>query len=150
MYLGRTIEDCINNISNLSDNIQYNKIESDLIATLSYLKDYKKLLDKEKNKESTKEIDEFFESIWKLYPNKKGKGQISLSTKKKLFKLGFNAIKSSIDNYKKDEDLKTNGGYKEYQNGSTFFRTGYVDYISSLDENVLKNNNKLNFIEDDL
>lgn len=74
-----------------------------------------------------KSIDDFFESIWKLYPNKKGKAQISLTVKTKLLKVGFDKLSNCIDRYK-----KTKPSWQQYQNGSTFFNSGYVDY---LDEN---------------
>lgn len=69
---------------------------------------------------------DFFESIWKLYPKKKGKGQISKSQKMKLYKIGFDELSRCIERYKKaiaDTDEKF------IQHGSTFFNSGYVDYL---------------------
>lgn len=71
--------------------------------------------------------NELFEEIWKLYPNKKGKGRVSQSQKAKLYKLGFDTLKKCIDRYK-----TTKEDWKAWQNGSTFFNSGYIDY---LDEN---------------
>jgi len=91
------------------------------------------LVDQERNnkeiikKRILKEQNEFFESIWRLYPNKKGKGKISQSQKAKLYKLGFETLKKCIDRYK-----ATKEDWKAWQNGSTFFNSGYIDY---LDEN---------------
>ncbi len=71
-------------------------------------------------------INDFFERIWKLYPNKKGKGQVSDSKKKILYRIGFDELSRAIDRYKaglaKDE-------WRKPQNGSTFFNSGYVDYL---------------------
>jgi len=86
----------------------------------------------ESNKEysaSKDEINTFFESIWRLYPNKKGKGQVSDTQKKKLYKIGFEHIKRAIDRY---VQVKEKEPWRQYQNGSTFFNSGHVDY---LDEN---------------
>ncbi len=107
----------------------------ELCKESNFNKEYKDILKKIQDHldSDKKEINEFFEKIWKEYPNKKGKGQISFTTKKKLFRLGYEKISNCIAEYKKDKDLKVNNGYKEYQNGSTFFSKGYVDYIS-LDE----------------
>lgn len=73
------------------------------------------------------DIDSFFERIWKLYPVKKGKAAVSKSQKIKLSNRGFEVIETCIQRY-----IKTIPSWQEMQNGSTFFNTGYVDY---LDEN---------------
>lgn len=74
-----------------------------------------------------KELDSFFESIWGLYPEKKGKGQVSRSKKEALLRIGFDQISRCIERYKTSKP-----DWQGYQNGSTFFNSGYVDY---LDEN---------------
>ena len=79
-------------------------------------------------KASRSEINEFFERIWKLYPNKKGKGQISDAKKKKLYEIGYDEISRAIDRYK-DGLLKDD--WRKPQNGSTFFNSGYVDYLDA-------------------
>lgn len=80
------------------------------------------------------EIEDFFEEVWSLYPNKRGKGQVSDSKKREVFKVGeeFKRCISRYKQYVKDERKK---GFEDlkYQNGSTFFNSGYIDY---LDENV--------------
>lgn len=92
-------------------------------------------------KVSKKDINEFFDYIWSLYPVKKGKGKVSESKRKTLYKVGADEMKRAIDRYlselKKDD-------WRKPQNGSTFFNSGYVDY---LDENFepqaeLPKNNK--------
>ena len=84
---------------------------------------------KDKDKEKQKAADVMFETLWKMYPKKLGKGSVKPNTKLKLLDVGFDQLKSCIDRYKdyikgKDEQ------YVMY--GSTFFNSGYVDY---LDEN---------------
>lgn len=77
---------------------------------------------------SADQVEELFESVWKLYPIKKGKGQVSASKKKTLYKIGFDQIKRCVDRYLLD--MKTIGRDQKYwMNGSTFFNSGYVDYL---------------------
>lgn len=67
-----------------------------------------------------------FEKLWKLYPVKKGKGQVSDAQKAKLLKIGFDEMSRAVERYlselKKDE-------WRRPQNGSTFFNSGYIDYL---------------------
>ncbi len=71
-------------------------------------------------------IDDFFESIWSLYPNKKGKSAISKTTKGKLYKVGFDKLESAIAKYKKELSIDS---WKKTMNGSTFFNGRYLDYL---------------------
>ena len=73
------------------------------------------------------DVDGFFESIWELYPVKKGKGQVSASKRKALYEIGFEKMKQAIDRYL--EELKKDASWRKPQNGSTFFNSGYVDYL---------------------
>ena len=75
--------------------------------------------------------EQAFECLWSLYPKKKGKGQVSTTQKVKLFKIGEEELTRCVDRYKNDTK---NTEDKFIQNGSTFFNSGYVDY---LDENYL-------------
>ena len=77
-------------------------------------------------KSTKREIDDFFESVWALYPEKKGKGQISDAKKRVLFGIGFEEISRCVVRYKADKP-----DWKKYQNGSTFFNSGYVDYLDA-------------------
>ena len=79
---------------------------------------------------SKADVDAFFESVWNLYPVKKGKGQVSDTKRKALFKLGYEAIEQAINRYL--TELKKDASWRKPQYGSTFFNSGYVDY---LDEN---------------
>lgn len=76
-------------------------------------------------------LEEFFNDIWKLYPIKKGKGQVSKTKKKVLQRKGYDQIKRCVERF--INDMEGEGRDKKYwMHGSTFFNSGYVDY---LDEN---------------
>lgn len=79
---------------------------------------------------SKADVNAFFESVWELYPVKKGKGQVSDTKRKVLYKIGFDNLERAINRYL--TELKKDASWKKPQNGSTFFNSGYVDY---LDEN---------------
>ncbi len=72
-------------------------------------------------------INDLFERVWKLYPNKKGKGQVSDAKKKKLYEVGYDELERAIDRYK--EELKQDADWRKPQNGSTFFNSGFIDYL---------------------
>lgn len=82
----------------------------------------------EKNdKEDKNKIDAFFEKCWKLYPNKKGKASIKDACKKKIYLLGEEferALQRYIDYVNSEEWL-------HFQNGSTFWNSGHVDYLDA-------------------
>lgn len=74
-----------------------------------------------------KEIDEFFESVWKLYPKKRGKDQVGNPKRKELYKAGVEEVKKAITNYKEEvKRLKLEDKY--ILNGSTFFNGRWKDY----------------------
>lgn len=98
--------------NNKLDNKSNNKEENKLCANLS-----------------KKTLDEFFDSLWQLYPNKKGKGQVSDAKRKVLYQVGYEEMARAIDRYKKD--LKKDASWRKPQNGSTFFNSGYVDYLDA-------------------
>ena len=89
--------------------------------------------------------EEFFERAWQYYPNKRGKGQVSEKSKERLMSHGWDNVKRAIDRYL--EDLKKDE-WRQAQNGSTFFTSGYIDY---LDENYTPPMNpKLDYSKTDL
>lgn len=91
-------------------------------------------IDKEKDKKHiVQDAHALFEELWSLYPSKKGKGQVSEAKQKKLLVIGREEMVRAIDRYK--ADLKKDSGWRKPQNGSTFFNSGYVDY---LDKNYVK------------
>lgn len=70
-----------------------------------------------------------FENLWKLYPVKKGKGQVSDAKKMKLLEIGFDEMSRAIERYK--SELEKDSDWRKPQNGSTFFNSGYVDYLDA-------------------
>lgn len=76
---------------------------------------------------SKADVDAFFESIWELYPVKKGKASVSDTKRKALFKIGYERMEQAINRYL--TELKKDASWRKPQNGSTFFNSGYVDYL---------------------
>ena len=103
---------------------------------------------KEERLKNSINTSNFFEEIWKLYPKKKGKAGVSDKQKQCLFEIGINEMKRCIERYKADT-ADIDSRYIMY--GSTFFNTGYIDY---LDENYVpeehkkaKSNNRFHNLE---
>lgn len=80
-------------------------------------------------KPSKTEIDRFFDSLWSLYPVKKGKGQVSDSKRKALYEIGEPEMHRAVHRYL--TELKKDASWRKPQNGSTFFNSGYVDYLDA-------------------
>jgi hypothetical protein len=78
-------------------------------------------------KPSKSEIDRFFEGLWSIYPVKKGKGQVSDSKRKALYEIGEAEMHRAVHRYL--TELKKDASWRKPQNGSTFFNSGYVDYL---------------------
>lgn len=116
------------------DSIDKYSIDNNILSILpSNPKDVK---DEDSKNPNAKGLECFFDSIWKLYPKKKGKGQVSYAKKLKLYNIGYDAIAKCITRYVNDFSLSGNNEqYMMY--GSTFFNSGYVDY---LDENFEQGN----------
>lgn len=82
-----------------------------------------------KKKKTQTEADEFFKTLWEMYPRKKGKERVKPAQRNKLYAIGMEEMTRAVERYRqyiagKDEQF--------IQYGSTFFNSGYVDY---LDEN---------------
>lgn len=86
----------------------------------------------ENNINTLADAKELFERLWKLYPNKKGKGQVSDTQKKRLLAIGEDKLVKAIERY--SLELQKDADWRKAQYGSTFFNSGYVDY---LDENYV-------------
>ena len=82
-----------------------------------------------------------FERLWQMYPLKRGKGHVSDTTKMKLLKIGSDEMSRAIDRYKQYVD---GIDYLNYQNGSTFFNSGYVDYLDANYTPVIPQGSKKN------
>ena len=74
------------------------------------------------------EVDLFFDSIWRLYPVKKGKGQVKDKARKRLYDIGTDEMKRAIKRYLSELEKDT---WRKPQNGSTFFNSGYIDYLDA-------------------
>lgn len=75
-----------------------------------------------------KEAHELFEQLWKAYPLKRGKAKVSDTAKTKLLKIGYDEMMRAIDRYLYDLEREK---WRETQNGSTFFNSGYIDYLDA-------------------
>lgn len=75
------------------------------------------------------DADALFEKLWKPYPCKKGKGQVSDAAKMRLLKIGYEEMVRAIERYK--DYLDKNSDWLKPQHGSTFFSGGYVDYLDA-------------------
>ena len=98
-----------------TDNIQ--------ITTTKESKEVKKDINKTMCKADASEL---FERLWKLYPLKRGKGKVSEAKKKQLLDIGYEQMEKAIDRYKAD---LAKDDWRKPQNGSTFFNSGYLDYL---------------------
>lgn len=110
------------------ENCMSNNLETNIQKTLNN-KEYinKQPINKQNNINT---LDTFFESIWKMYPKKKGKGQVSKSQKKKLYDIGIDEMTRCLERVNKYyTDKKTEEQFM--QQGSTFFNSGYVDYLDN-------------------
>ena len=95
----------------------------------------KTIVQPEEEKPTKKTIDLHFEKVWsELIPEmKRGKGQISDGKKTQLYKSG-DEFKRCVSRYLLDVNKRRiKQPDLNYQMGSTFINSGYVDY---LDENV--------------
>ena len=126
----------INNIDNLNNTIK---------EYIHYLKEY--IYDNDNDNErivndthhdtsnDIQDIDslseELFDSLWVLYPKRRGKGSVSATQKRKIYRIGFDEMARCIDRYKQEVQGKDE---KYIKMGSTFFNSGYIDY---LDENYV-------------
>ena len=125
-YTEKNIMDtvCIQNVSEMDSQNSIDKISID-----------KDSIEIDNSCSSADEASEFFEKIWKEYPNKKGKTQVKASHKKALFKIGYERLVKAIQKY--DDGIKD----KQYlMYGGRFFTTGYLDYID--EESEVKENER--------
>lgn len=106
-----------------STEIESGNAEEDIEEEIDLERDKKKSA----SQPSKADVEAFFESIWELYPVKKGKAQVSETKRKALYKIGFDAMERAINRYL--TELKKDASWRKPQNGSTFFNSGYVDYL---------------------
>ena len=72
--------------------------------------------------------ESLFLYLWDKYPNKKGKAQVSRKAKRALLAVGADEMERAIDRYVSE---LAKDSWRKPQNGSTFFNSGYVDYLDA-------------------
>lgn len=115
-----------------NSNINSNINSEPHVSTLDKNRIDKKRKDIKDIPDKSCDIDLFFEECWQLYPNKKGKGSIKATQKKKLFSFR-DEFKRAIGRYTDEINLqRINPQFIKY--GSTFFNSGYIDYLDDQEE----------------
>lgn len=97
-----------------------------------------------KKKDNTEKTDnlisiEKVNEIWQMYPSKTGTAKAKQKLPLLIKTYGEEQIKRCIERYKKNKQ-----DWRQWQNGSTFFNTGYIDY---LDSNFSRNDLEKNIFE---
>ena len=94
------------------------------------------------NKDRTRKINKkeycacaFFERLWEEYPNKKGKAKVSKKSMEAMNKIGYEEMHLALERYKASKP-----DWQQWQNGSTFFNSGYLDYLDNAAETEGKDN----------
>lgn len=81
---------------------------------------------------ASEDVEELFESLWRLYPRKEGKRKVTNDAKNALAKAGFDKVAAAIAAYKEQiERNKTEDRYVKH--GSTFFNGDWQDYVADND-----------------
>ena len=76
----------------------------------------------------SEDVESVFESLWTLYPKKKGKRKVSAKAKRELYDAGKDVVAKAIENYK--AYLAAKGWGDEYtKQGSTFFNGDWQDFV---------------------
>lgn len=78
-------------------------------------------------KPSKKAVDEHFEALWALFPNKRGKQQVSDKTRRKLMAISVEQMRVAVGRYMAEYEAAQPG--RSMLNGSTWFTSRYYDYI---------------------
>lgn len=76
---------------------------------------------------SKKTVDEHFEAMWTIFPNKRGKNQVSDKTRRKLMAVSVDDMRVAIDRYL--AELEAAPPDRQMLYGSTWFNGRYTDYI---------------------
>ena len=138
--LNITVKEYLEHININNNNNNNNDNENERIVACDFLRFSDDSSSSDDGKNIKKEIEDVFESLWKLYPRKLGKGSIKPKTKERIYRIGYDNMKKCIERYKssvagKDEQ------YIQY--GSTFFNSGYVDYLDENYESADSNGNNV-------
>lgn len=116
------------------NNIYKNNINNNIYSALDNAQSGQVKKESKKQTTSAEEV----EKIWKLYPLKKGKAQAIKKIPKLLKTYGYEQLVQCIEKYKAYVELKQRTDFPnlKYQNGSTFFNSGYMDYIEETEDEV--------------
>lgn len=108
-------------------------IPCNVTVTQGNATDIDKELDKNKNKDiknTCTSADALFDLVFNLYPVKRGRNAVKKTQREKLLKIGYDELKRAIDRYISEQQAKGTE-LKYYKQGSTFFNSGYVDYLDA-------------------
>lgn len=94
--------------------------------------------------------EEQIESIWALYPNKKGKATAIKKISKLIEQYTYDQLKRAVERYTAEVKQK-NVDMQYVKHGDTFFNSGYMDYLDSnySQEQQLEGHNKFGMYEHD-
>lgn len=71
-----------------------------------------------------------FEAIWKQYPHKMGKKSVAKKSKDEIEKIGLPRMEIALQKYLEYVQSQRDRGFPlQYKNGSTFFNSGYLDFL---------------------
>lgn len=140
-YLLITDAQIYKNVDISSKNV-YKKPKNEYISKQSKVKE-----SKVNNNTCSKDADALFETLWDLYPIKRGKGSVSKTQKEKLYKIGIDEMTRAINRYIAEQQEKGTD-IKYYKQGSTFFNSGYIDYLDENYAPVTEENKKTQTIDE--
>ena len=126
-----TVREYVDYINNIY--INNKSINNDSCTTRVCIFENGESVSKPSAKEIQREADAMFESLWKLYPRKKGKGAVKDATKRKLYAIGFDRMKRAVEKFNRDMEGRD---IQYIMHGSRFFNSGYVDYLDDENDHV--------------
>ena len=93
---------------------------------------------KYKNEENMN-ICPFFEKLWRIYPNKKGKAKITKEALVKMAQIGYEDMYNAVKTYRAEVEGRD---IQYIKHGSTFFNGGYREYLGrgAVTEDIIRQN----------
>lgn len=76
---------------------------------------------------SGREVNAHFETLWALYPSKRGKNQVTAKAKRRLMQVDAAAMETAIARYVAEVEAAPYD--RQWLNGSTWFNGRYQDYL---------------------
>ena len=76
---------------------------------------------------SGREVNAHFETLWALYPSKRGKNQVTAKAKRRLMQVDAAAMETAIARYVAEVEVAPYD--RQWLNGSTWFNGRYQDYL---------------------